>query len=167
MDTLSKTDNYDCPTREAVEQTPPAVIFGGNRIPVTTMTAWGKDQLLDTNPFYMVKWITVDPGQSLSVQAHEQKVETYILIKGQAEVRVGLNEEVIYFLNADDPGGNVLFLPAWTVHRLIAGPDGVVLIEASTPYATDTVRLHDPHGRGHVTPISAFSRCQMVLGTGR
>jgi mannose-6-phosphate isomerase len=87
----------------------------------------------------------VRAGESLSLQYHVQKEESWYVQEGRARLELGrpgdavLNEEVIA------PGAAFHYRPG-TVHRVTALEDTTIL-EVSTPHLDDVVRLEDAYGR--------------------
>ena len=80
-------------------------------------------------------------GQSLSLQFHNEKDESWYVESGRAKLELGeagqgiLNTEVI------GAGACFHFAPG-TVHRVTAIEDTTIL-EVSTPHLDDVVRLED------------------------
>ena len=86
----------------------------------------------------------VRAGQSLSLQYHEQKDESWLVQSGRARIQLGavggeLVEEVV------GAGAAFHYRPG-TVHRITAVEDTTIL-EVSTPHLDDVVRLEDSYGR--------------------
>jgi mannose-6-phosphate isomerase-like protein (cupin superfamily) len=93
----------------------------------------------------------VKAGESLSLQFHNVKDESWLVEQGRAMLELGsagdamLNREVI------GPGATFRFRPG-TVHRVTALED-TTIIEVSTAHLDDVVRLEDRYGReGTATP---------------
>ena len=112
---------------------------------------WGWELIWAETEQYVGKVLFVKAGESLSLQFHRVKVESWYLQSGRAKLELGdagdtlLKEEVVaapaFFHFA--PG---------TVHRIAAIED-TTLIEVSTPHLDDIVRLEDEYGReGTSTP---------------
>jgi mannose-1-phosphate guanylyltransferase / mannose-6-phosphate isomerase len=105
---------------------------------------WGGYQTLAEAGGYKVKRIVVTPGQSLSLQYHHQRSEHWVVVRGQALVRVGTQEFTT------EPGQH-RFIPLGEQHRLTnIGAGELVLIEVQ--YGAylgedDIVRLDDRYGR--------------------
>ncbi len=100
---------------------------------------------------YVGKVLFVRAGQSLSLQFHREKDESWYVESGRAKLELGesgdpvLNEEII------TAGATFRFRPG-TVHRVTAIEDTTIL-EVSTPQLDDVVRLEDAYGReGTSTP---------------
>ena len=84
-------------------------------------------------------------GESLSLQFHREKDESWYVESGRARLELGeagqeaLDEEVV------TTGACFRFRPG-TVHRVTALEDTTIL-EVSTPHLDDVVRLEDRYGR--------------------
>jgi mannose-6-phosphate isomerase-like protein (cupin superfamily) len=106
---------------------------------------WGWEQILDLNDKYCIKHLFLESGRRLSLQYHERKMETLILIQGAAELTRGHDEaeQVIEMpLNQPFP------ITPGTVHRMKGlGPEGGLILEVSTLELEDVVRLDDDYGR--------------------
>ena len=87
----------------------------------------------------------IKAGESLSLQFHRVKDESWLVQSGRAKLELGsagdavLNEEVIA------AGASFRFQPG-TVHRVTALEDTTIL-EVSTAHLDDVVRLEDRYGR--------------------
>ena len=106
---------------------------------------WGWELLWARAEAYVGKILFVKAGESLSLQFHREKDESWYVESGRALLELGeagqrvLNEEVIA------PGACFHFEPG-TVHRVTALEDTTIL-EVSTPQLDDVVRLEDKYGR--------------------
>ena len=103
---------------------------------------WGVFERFTLNQETTVKIIRVDPASALSLQRHSLRSEYWFLLDGGATAVLG-DEEV-----ALKPGGDC-FIPAGTVHRLVAGEAGARLLEIAFGDFSedDIVRLSDSWGR--------------------
>ena len=100
---------------------------------------------------YMGKVLHIDAGKRLSLQTHDQKSESWLLIKGEAKLII------------DDENGNLVETEmiegigyACNVgkrHRLIGETD-CDIIEVSTPEIGTTFRLEDDYKRTDETEES-------------
>lgn len=106
---------------------------------------WGWELVWALTDTYCGKLLFVREGESLSLQYHELKDESWYVQEGRAELELST-------LGSDDrhvleirPGDCFRFPPR-TVHRLRALEDTLVL-EVSTPDLDDVVRLEDAYGR--------------------
>jgi len=101
---------------------------------------WGHEEWLVVNDHYVMKKLVVNPGQKLSLQYHERKMETMYCVKGTGQLQmegkfIPMLAGVFYTIN---PG---------EIHRLVAGKHKLVIIECSTPELEDVVRLEDDYFR--------------------
>jgi mannose-1-phosphate guanylyltransferase len=107
---------------------------------------WGWEQILDLNERYCIKHLFVEPGHRLSVQYHEFKRETLLLVSGGADLllHVGTAGERMVALDASQPQ----VIEPGTVHRIACRGDVAALVlEVSSPEVDDVVRLADDYGR--------------------
>ena len=106
---------------------------------------WGYELIWAETDVYVGKVLFVKAGESLSLQFHRVKDESWLVQDGRARVELGsagdavLNEEVVR------AGTCFRFRPG-TVHRVTALEDTTIL-EVSTPQLDDVVRLEDAYGR--------------------
>ena len=106
---------------------------------------WGYELVWAEGDAYVGKLLFVSAGESLSLQYHEQKDESWLIQSGLAKIELGavgderLSEEVV------GPGAAFHYMPG-TVHRVTALEDTTIL-EVSTPHLDDVVRLEDRYGR--------------------
>jgi mannose-6-phosphate isomerase len=104
---------------------------------------WGKFEQYTHNMLSTVKVITVEPGGSLSLQYHHWRDELWVVLDEGAEIQLG--DTVIR-----PQGGERIFIPRTTVHRLSAAGDRPVrILEISFGEfdENDIVRLEDVYGR--------------------
>jgi mannose-6-phosphate isomerase len=106
---------------------------------------WGHELIWAEAEQYVGKVLFIRAGESLSLQFHREKDESWLVHAGRAKVELGsagaalLSEEVV------GPGAAFRFRPG-TVHRVTALEDTTIL-EVSTPQLDDVVRLEDRYGR--------------------
>lgn len=106
---------------------------------------WGYELIWASTNDYVGKLLFVKAGESLSLQFHREKDESWLVQSGRAKLELGsagaaiLNEEVV------SAGASFRFRPG-TVHRITALEDTTIL-EVSTPHLDDVVRLEDHYGR--------------------
>jgi quercetin dioxygenase-like cupin family protein len=116
---------------------------------------WGHEVIWASTEHYVGKLLHIKAGQALSVQYHNQKDETIHLLRGRMIYRVKDHGK----LDSGNVTGEIGSLRAFemregesfrntpgTVHQMEAITDCDVL-EASTPYLDDVVRLKDKYGR--------------------
>ena len=94
---------------------------------------------------YVGKVLFVKAGESLSLQYHEQKDESWLIQSGPREDRARLGRRREARRGGRRPGRSVPLRPG-TVHRITAVEDTTIL-EVSTPHLDDVVRLADSYGR--------------------
>ena len=112
---------------------------------------WGYELVWAESEQYVGKILFVKAGESLSLQFHRVKDESWLVQEGRAKLELGsvgdavLKEEVIA------AGATFRFRPG-TVHRVTALED-TTIVEVSTNHLDDVVRLEDRYGReGTATP---------------
>ena len=102
---------------------------------------WGHEKLWARTNDYVGKLLFIKAGHRLSKQYHEKKEETIYVLSG-----------VLSVYDKDDniteikPGGNFHVAPG-QVHRFWATFSNVELMEVSTNYLDDVVRLEDDYRR--------------------
>ena len=106
---------------------------------------WGHELIWALSDVYCGKVLFVKAGESLSLQYHEEKDESWYIESGRARLELGdvgqeaLDEDVVA------AGACFRYRPG-TVHRVTALEDTTIL-EVSTPQLDDVVRLADAYGR--------------------
>src|SRR5205085_11065851 len=106
---------------------------------------WGHELIWALTDRYCGKVLFVKAGQSLSLQFHREKEESWLVQSGRAKLELGdvgqtvLKEEVI-------AAGAAFHYPPGTVHRVTALED-TTIVEVSTAQIDDVVRLEDAYGR--------------------
>jgi mannose-6-phosphate isomerase-like protein (cupin superfamily) len=105
---------------------------------------WGWELVWAEAEDYVGKLLFVKAGESLSLQYHEVKDESWLVQEGRATLELG---EVGGELESIEigPGDAFRYRPR-TVHRVTAIEDTLV-IEVSTNQLSDVVRLEDRYGR--------------------
>ena len=84
--------------------------------------------------------------QRVSLQYHERKRETMLLVSGNAELTRRGTDGVDRTISM--AGGETYVIEAGTVHRLRgASSEGTLILEVSTPELDDELRLEDDYGR--------------------
>ena len=106
---------------------------------------WGWELIWADSDSYVGKILFIRAGESLSLQFHREKDESWYVESGRARLELGeagqeaLDEEVV------TAGACFRYRPG-TVHRVTALEDTTIL-EVSTPQLDDVVRLEDRYGR--------------------
>ena len=109
---------------------------------------WGKEVIWAETKDYVGKLLYINEGHKLSLQYHEQKEETILVVSGQLELFISGNERKgMQTLNLGE--GDTFHVTPNTIHRFAATlGTNVVLAEVSTNYLDDVVRLEDDYDRG-------------------
>jgi mannose-6-phosphate isomerase len=106
---------------------------------------WGWELIWAQTEEYVGKVLFVKAGESLSLQFHREKVESWYVQSGRAKLELGEAGETL--LNEEIVAAPAFFhFPPGTVHRVSAVED-TTIIEVSTPHLDDVVRLEDKYGR--------------------
>jgi mannose-6-phosphate isomerase-like protein (cupin superfamily) len=106
---------------------------------------WGWELIWADTEAYVGKILFVREGQSLSLQYHVQKDESWYVESGRARVELGNTGDAVLDEAVISPGDAFRFRPG-TVHRVTSLEDTTIL-EVSTPHLDDVVRLEDRYGR--------------------
>jgi mannose-6-phosphate isomerase len=106
---------------------------------------WGWELIWAEAEAYVGKILFVRAGQSLSLQFHNVKDESWYVQEGQAKLELGDTGQAILNTEVIHAGACFRFRPG-TVHRVTALED-TTIIEVSTPHLDDVVRLEDRYGR--------------------
>ncbi len=113
---------------------------------------WGHEMIFaEIDDCYVGKVLYVNPGESLSLQFHNEKTETMCVISGRGRIEFGTDLAALE-CTAVGPG-DVVHLPAGVLHRLSAD-EKLVIAEVSTASAgwrNDIVRVGDRYGRSGTT----------------
>ena len=102
---------------------------------------WGHEIIWAETEKYVGKILHIKAGHRLSKQYHEIKEETVYVLNG-----------ILYNYEADGTitkvlSGNAFHINIGQVHRFGACECDVELVEVSTPYLDDVVRLEDDYDR--------------------
>lgn len=100
---------------------------------------WGREVWYADESLYAGKVLAVSAGHRLSLQYHERKTETLMVLSGEVEIRLGDAASVGL------PGSAFTIRPG-TIHRFTARVDSI-LLEVSTSDLEDVVRLEDDYDR--------------------
>jgi mannose-6-phosphate isomerase len=106
---------------------------------------WGWELIWAHAEGYVGKVLFVRAGQSLSLQYHREKDESWYVEGGSAALELGEEGEEALEAQTIAAGDCFRFRPG-TVHRVTALED-VTIFEVSTPQLDDVVRLEDKYGR--------------------
>ena len=101
---------------------------------------WGYEEWLEVNDRYVVKRLFMRRGHQCSLQYHERKKETVVVLDGTLTVL--LDGEVLTIKPFD-----MITIPPGQRHRMRADELDCLYLEASTPELDDVVRIEDAYGR--------------------
>ena len=109
---------------------------------------WGWETLWAETEHYVGKILHIHAGQRISLQYHDEKLESQCLIAGRAWLLI---EDVTGVLTQIEmePGKGYTIRP-FQRHRLIA-IDEAQILEVSTPESGTTFRVEDDYARSHET----------------
>jgi mannose-1-phosphate guanylyltransferase/mannose-6-phosphate isomerase len=114
------------------------------RLHRTVYRPWGSYTVLEEQPRYKIKRITVNPGAKLSLQMHHHRSEHWVVVKGTAKVTYG---DKTFLVHENES----TYISAGQKHRL--ENDGVMSLElievqnGSYLGEDDIVRFDDVYGR--------------------
>jgi mannose-6-phosphate isomerase len=106
---------------------------------------WGYELIWAVAEAYVGKVLFVKAGESLSLQYHEMKDESWFVQSGRANLELGVEGDGELVEREIGSGDAFRYRPG-TVHRVTAIEDTTIL-EVSTPHLEDVVRLEDAYGR--------------------
>jgi mannose-1-phosphate guanylyltransferase/mannose-6-phosphate isomerase len=114
------------------------------RLHRTVYRPWGSYTVLEEQPRYKIKRITVNPGAKLSLQMHHHRSEHWVVVKGTAKVTCGDRDFLVH-------ENESTYISAGQNHRL--ENNGVIPLElievqnGSYLGEDDIVRFDDVYGR--------------------
>jgi mannose-6-phosphate isomerase-like protein (cupin superfamily) len=106
---------------------------------------WGYELIWALTEVYCGKVLFVRAGQSLSLQFHREKDESWLVQSGRVKLELGEAGQSMLVEEVVGAGAAFHYTPG-TVHRVTALEDTTIL-EVSTPQLDDVVRLEDAYGR--------------------
>ena len=106
---------------------------------------WGYELVWAETEHYVGKTLFVKAGESLSLQFHRVKDESWLVQSGRAKLELGSAGDAMLEVEVIAAGATFRFRPG-TVHRVTALED-TTIIEVSTNHLDDVVRLEDRYGR--------------------
>jgi mannose-6-phosphate isomerase len=106
---------------------------------------WGHELIWAHAERYVGKLIVIEPGHKLSLQYHEKKDESILVLKGTLRLHHGKTQESVEA--TDLPPGRFAHISTGDVHRFEALDERVELVEVSTTELDDVVRLEDDYDR--------------------
>ena len=105
---------------------------------------WGYELIWAHTSEYLGKILHINAGESLSLQFHEAKDETIFVLSGTLRFWAGPSREALEEVSLK--AGEAFRVVPGTLHRM-EGITDCDLLEASTPFPDDVVRIEDRYGR--------------------
>ncbi|HOZ80903.1 MAG TPA: cupin [Candidatus Woesebacteria bacterium] len=107
---------------------------------------WGQEIVLTENNLpYAGKILEINASHQLSLQYHDQKIETLTLVSGQAEITLDQQTKPMVINQS-------ITIQPNTIHRIKAITN-CQIFEVSTPETGTTFRLEDDYQRDNETDI--------------
>jgi mannose-6-phosphate isomerase-like protein (cupin superfamily) len=113
--------------------------------PTKVEKPWGYELIWALTDDYCGKILFVKAGESLSLQFHREKDESWLIHAGRAQLEIGAPGDKMPNSEVVGPGAAFRLKPG-TIHRVKALED-TTIVEVSTPQLEDVVRLDDKYGR--------------------
>lgn len=105
---------------------------------------WGYEEIWAVTENYVGKMLIILPGHRLSLQYHEKKEETLYVLSGFLRIWESKDNESYRDLG---PGG-VYHVKPGQIHRFgCASSEKTKLVEVSTNYLEDVIRIEDDYKR--------------------
>jgi len=106
---------------------------------------WGQEIIYTPSDLkYTFKQIQINDQARLSLQSHTEKIETFILIEGQADLIIGPDTDHLETIHMEIKKGYTI--PVGIIHRIV-GIKNAIILEASTPETGTTIRYQDDYNR--------------------
>jgi mannose-6-phosphate isomerase-like protein (cupin superfamily) len=105
---------------------------------------WGEERIWVWTDQYAGKVITIEQGRRLSLQYHEAKDESVLVLSGR--LRLHLEDAAGRMRTIDLGPGESRRVPVGRRHRF-EGLERTELVEVSGPQLDDVVRVEDDYGR--------------------
>jgi len=94
---------------------------------------------------YMGKILHIDEGRRVSLQLHDKKQESWLLLRGNVSISVELPDGSMQDIKLSSEYGYTIGVGQ--KHRLVGGTGGGDVLEVSTPEIGTTYRLEDDYNR--------------------
>jgi mannose-6-phosphate isomerase-like protein (cupin superfamily) len=112
---------------------------------------WGQETIfIPRNLKYTFKMLTIKKGCRISLQSHDKKRETFVLVSGDAFLTTGRSLKSLRTIKMETFRGYTITIK--TIHRITAGENDAIIIEGSTSEIGTTVRYQDDYNRLDETP---------------
>lgn len=111
---------------------------------------WGEETIYTADDLkYTFKKIKINAGCKLSLQSHDEKVETFVLISGKAKLVIGSDINNLDTIDMELMKG--YSIPLNAIHRMMTVDSEAVVLEGSTPETGVTIRYQDDYNRPNET----------------
>ncbi len=104
---------------------------------------WGRELIWAHTVHYAAKILEINAGSRLSLQTHNMKHESLMVLTGFLTLEIEINGVMVERVLGPGETANI---PSGTKHRFSAA-HAVRLVEVSTPELDDVVRHEDDYGR--------------------
>jgi mannose-6-phosphate isomerase len=119
-------------------------VSAGARVVIRVDKPWGHELIWAHTDRYVGKTLVIDAGRRLSLQRHEIKDESILVVSGRLRLWLEDDDGVV---RMEDLGpGAARHVATGRIHRYEA-IERCELMEVSTPELDDVVRLEDDFGR--------------------
>jgi mannose-6-phosphate isomerase-like protein (cupin superfamily) len=105
---------------------------------------WGHELVWAETNRYAGKILVIETGRRLSLQYHERKLESILVLSGRLRLHLEGDDGDVH--SADIGPGEARLIPVGRIHRYEA-IERVELFEVSSPELDDVVRVEDDFGR--------------------
>jgi len=116
------------------------IVLNKNRID----KPWGYEELVEHNSSYVVKKLFMKKNHACSIQYHELKIETIVILRGSLYIYTGTSIENLE-KKEYNMGDSITIYP-YTIHRM-EGIEDCLYLETSTNELWDVIRIQDNYGR--------------------
>ena len=115
---------------------------------------WGAEDWLVKTKHYVAKHLYINPNEQISLQYHNEKHETMMVLEGMGKLLLGKDGKAEDFVTTDYSCtsstitvGDIFSIPPKTIHQIKA-ITGLKILEISTSQVKDLVRVgEDKYGR--------------------
>lgn len=111
---------------------------------------WGAEDWLVKTDNYVAKHLFINPGEEISLQYHNQKEETMMVLSGMGTLVIGMaglaERNDRYTSERTITEGDIFTIAPKTLHQVKAST-ALKLLEISTPQTEDLVRVRDRYAR--------------------
>ena len=110
----------------------------------TEQRPWGGYKVLVDEKTHKVKKLIINPKKRFSLQYHNKRTETWVIVEGEVEITIGDKKKIYSY-------GEIISVPVGTIHRIenvSNEPAEIIEIQTGTYFGEDDiVRIEDDFGR--------------------